>query len=94
MSSRVIYIACARAIWSRHCALVMFFYMCLEKHVCNAMSRGLFIHEHFEWLLVRWRVRATYATDNDKHQIKERFMHESFELLQCELRCVAWPVVS
>jgi hypothetical protein len=86
MSSRVINIACARAIMSRHSALVMFFYMRLEKHVCNAMSRGLLVHEYFECLLVRWRVRATYATDNDNHQTKERFMHESFELLHCELR--------
>jgi hypothetical protein len=59
MSSRVINVACARAINSRHSALVMFFYMCLEKHVCNAMSRGLFILEYVELLLVRWRARAT-----------------------------------
>jgi hypothetical protein len=71
---------------SRHSALVMFFYMRLEKHVCNAMSRGLLIHEYCEFLLVRWRVLATYATDNDNHQTKERFMHESFELLHCEFR--------
>jgi hypothetical protein len=54
--------------------------------VCNAMSRGLFVHVYFEFVLVRWRVRATYATDNDNHQTKGRFMHESFELLHCELR--------
>jgi hypothetical protein len=86
MSSRAINIACARAIMSRHSALVMFFYMRLEKHVCNAMSRGMLIHEYFVFLLVRWRVLATYATDNDNHQIKERFMHDCFELLHCELR--------
>ena len=86
MSSRVINIACARASMSRYRALVMFFYMRLEKHVCNAMYRGLLIHEYVELLLVRWLVRATYATDNDNHQTKQRFMHESFELLHCELR--------
>jgi hypothetical protein len=53
MSSRANNIACARAIMSRHSALVMFLYMRLEKHVCNAMSRGLLIHEYFECLLVR-----------------------------------------
>jgi hypothetical protein len=25
----------------------MFFYMCLEKHLCNAMSRGPLIHDCF-----------------------------------------------
>ncbi len=71
---------------SRHSALVMLFYMRLEKHVCNAMSRGLLVHGSFEFVLVRWHVRTTYATDNDNHQTTERFMHESFELLHCELR--------
>ena len=50
------------------------------------------------FLLVRLRVRATYATDNGNHQSKERFMHESIELLHCELRtntvlnklCLLW----
>jgi hypothetical protein len=60
----------------------MFFYMRLEKHVCNAMYRGLLIHEYFELLFVRWLVRATFATDNDKHQT----MHDCFELLLYELR--------
>jgi hypothetical protein len=64
----------------------MFFYMRLEKHECNAMYRGLLIHEYFELLFVRWLVRATFATDNDKHQTKERFMHDFFELLHYELR--------
>jgi hypothetical protein len=86
MSSRVINIACVGAIMSRHSALVVFFYMRLEKHVCNAMSRGLLVHEYFECVLVRWRVRGTCATDNDNHQTKERFIYESFELLHCELR--------
>jgi hypothetical protein len=54
--------------------------------LCNAMSRGLLIQEYFGFMFVRWRVRATYATDNDNHQTKERFMHESFELLHYELR--------
>ena len=71
---------------SRHSALVMFFYIGLEKHVFNAMSRGTLVHEYFEFLLARWRVRATYTTDTDNLYTKERFMHESFELLQCELR--------
>jgi hypothetical protein len=64
----------------------MFFYMRLETHLRNVMSRGLLIHEYVEFMFVRWRVRATYATDNDNHQTKERFMHESFELLHYELR--------
>jgi hypothetical protein len=98
----------------------MFFYMRLEKHVCKAMSRGLWIHEYFEFMFVRWRVRATYATGNYHHQYamsrglllpeyfdcllvcwrvratyatdtdnlqtKERFMHDTFESLHCELR--------
>jgi hypothetical protein len=45
MSSRAIHIVCARAMMSRPSMLVMFVYMRLEKHVCNAMSRGLLIHE-------------------------------------------------
>jgi hypothetical protein len=45
MSSRAINIACARAMLSRHSVLAMFFCMRLEKHVCNAMSRSLLIHE-------------------------------------------------
>jgi photosystem II stability/assembly factor-like uncharacterized protein len=28
----------------------MFFYMRLEKHLCNAMSRVLFIHEDSEFV--------------------------------------------
>ena len=86
MSSRAINICCARVILSQHSALVMFFYMRLEKHVCNAMSRGLLLHEYFECLLVCWRVRATFATDTDNLQTKERFKHETFEFLHCELR--------
>jgi hypothetical protein len=38
MSSRAIYFDCVRSIISRNRALVMFFYMSLAKHVCNAMS--------------------------------------------------------
>jgi hypothetical protein len=30
--------------------LVMFFYMRLEKHLCNAMSRGLLMHGYFEFV--------------------------------------------
>ena len=41
MSSRALYIACSRGEMSRDSALVMFFYMRLEKHVCNAMSMDL-----------------------------------------------------
>jgi hypothetical protein len=86
MSSRAINIGCARAILSRHSALVMFFCMRLEKNVCNAMSRGLLLHEYFDCLLVCWRVRARYATDTDNLQTKERCMHDAFEFLHCELR--------
>jgi hypothetical protein len=84
MFSRAIHIGCARAIMSRHCSLVMFFYMRLEKHVCNAMSRSLLLREYVECFLVCWRVRATYATDNDNLQTKERFMHATFEFVHCE----------
>jgi hypothetical protein len=38
-------------------------------------------------------VRALYATDNENHHTKERFMHEASEFLHYELRCVACPVV-
>jgi hypothetical protein len=86
MSSRAINIGYARAIMSRHNALVMFFCMRVEKNVCNAMSRGPLLHEYFVCLLVCWRVRATYATDTDNLQTKERFMHDTFEFLHCELR--------
>ena len=86
MSSRAINIGCARAIMSRHSALVMFFCMRLEKNVCHAMSRGLLLPEYFDCLLVCWRVRATYATDTDNLQTKERFMHDTFEFLHRELR--------
>jgi hypothetical protein len=48
----------------------MFFYMRLEKHLRNAMSRGLLIQEYVEFMFVRWRVRATHATKNDIHQTK------------------------
>ena len=84
MSSHAISIGCARATMSRHSALVMFFYIGLEKHVCNAMSRGTLVHEYFEFLLVRWRVRATYATDNDNLHTKGSVMHDFFESLQSE----------
>ena len=62
------------------------FLYAFRKHVCNAMSRGLLVHEYFELFLVLWRVRGPYATDIDNHQTKERFMHKSFELLHLELR--------
>ena len=41
MSSRAMHISCSRVEMSRDSALVMFFYMRLEKHVCNAMSIDL-----------------------------------------------------
>jgi hypothetical protein len=72
MSSRAINIGCARAIMSRHSALVMWFCMRLGKNVCHAMSRGLLLPEYFDCLLVSWRVRATYATDTDNLQTKGR----------------------
>jgi hypothetical protein len=75
MSSRAINIGCARAVMSRRSALVIFFYMRLEKHVCIAMSHGLLLHELFELFLVLWRVRGPYATTIDNHQTNERFMH-------------------
>ncbi len=93
MPSRAINIACATAMMARHSVLVMFFYMRLEKHVCVAMSRGRLIHVYCELLLVRSRIRTTYTADNGNHQSKERFIHESFDLLHCQLRCVACPVV-
>jgi hypothetical protein len=34
------------------------------------MSRGLLIHGYVEFMFVRWRVRATYTSDNDMHQSK------------------------
>jgi hypothetical protein len=43
MSSRAMNIACSRAEMSRDSALVMFFYMRFEKHVCNAMSHDLLL---------------------------------------------------
>jgi hypothetical protein len=48
----------------------MFFYMRFEKHLCNAMSRGLLIQEYVEFMFVRYRFRATYATGNDIPQTK------------------------
>jgi hypothetical protein len=42
---------------------------------------------------VRWRVRSTYAIDNDNNQRKGRFMHGSLEWLHVEMRFVACPVV-
>ena len=41
VSSRAIHIACSRVGMSRDSALVMLFYMRLEKHVCNAMPIDL-----------------------------------------------------
>ena len=43
MSSRAIHTARMGAKMSRDCALVMFFYMRLEKHVCNALSHDLLL---------------------------------------------------
>jgi hypothetical protein len=86
MSSRAINIGCAKAIMSRHSALVFFFCIRLEMNVCHAMSRGLLLPEYFDCLLGCRRVRATYATDTDNLQTKERFMHGTFEFLHCELR--------
>jgi hypothetical protein len=43
MSSRAMHIACTGAKMSRDRVLVMFFYMRLEKHVCNAMSHDLLL---------------------------------------------------
>ena len=86
MPSRAINIVCARAMMSRHSVLVVFFCMRLGKNVFNAMSRGLLLPDYFDCLLVCWRVRATYATDTDNLQTKERFMHDTFESLHCELR--------
>jgi hypothetical protein len=43
MSKRAMNIAGTRAKMSRDSALVMFFYMRLEKHVCNAMSHDLLL---------------------------------------------------
>jgi hypothetical protein len=43
MSSRAIHIARTRAKLSRDSALVMCFYMRLEKHVCKAMSQDRFL---------------------------------------------------
>ena len=43
MSSRAINIACARANVSRDSALVMFYYVRLEKQLCNAMSHDLLL---------------------------------------------------
>jgi hypothetical protein len=39
MSKGAIDFARVKSIISRHSALVMFFYMSLLKHVCNAMSQ-------------------------------------------------------
>jgi hypothetical protein len=43
LSSRAINIACARANVSRDSALVMFYYVRLEKQLCNAMSHDLLL---------------------------------------------------
>jgi hypothetical protein len=43
MSSRAIHIAGASAKMSRHSALVLFFFMRLEEHVCKAMSHDLLL---------------------------------------------------
>jgi hypothetical protein len=86
MSSRAMNIGRATAILSRHSALVMFLCMRLEKNVCNAMSRGLLLHEYFDCLLVCWRVRARYDTDTVNLQTREQCMHDAFEFLHCELR--------
>jgi hypothetical protein len=43
MPSRAMNIACTRATMSRDSALLMFFYMRLEKHLCNAMSHDLLL---------------------------------------------------
>jgi hypothetical protein len=41
ISSRAMHRSCSRVEMSRNSALVMFFYMHLEEHVCNAMSIDL-----------------------------------------------------
>jgi hypothetical protein len=42
--------------------LVMFFYMRLEKHLCNAMSRGLMVHEYIQSLrMACWALRGRWG---------------------------------
>jgi hypothetical protein len=43
ISKRARNIGCTRATMSRDRVLLMFFYMILEKHVCNAMSHDLLL---------------------------------------------------
>jgi len=43
MWSRAINISCTGAQMSRDSALVMFFYMRLEKHLCNPMTHELLL---------------------------------------------------
>ena len=43
ISKRARNIGCTRATMSRDRVLLMFFYMRLEKHVCNAMSHDLLL---------------------------------------------------
>jgi hypothetical protein len=43
ISKRAMNIRCTRAKMSRDRVLLMFFYMRLEKHVCNAMSHDLLL---------------------------------------------------
>ena len=85
MSSRAINICCARVILSRHSAMVMFFYMRLEKHVCNAMFRGLLLHEHgsnivrifFKHSLGTVRTRFEHGSDLSSNLVRTKFEHSS-----------------
>ena len=62
MSSRAMNIACSRSEMSRDSALVMFFYLRFEKHVCIAMSHDLLLalvlvsFDHF--------IKSTFSSDN------------------------------
>jgi hypothetical protein len=54
----------------------------LKQQLCHAMLRGSWIHKYFELMFFRWRVRATYATDNGNHQSKE---DSCMNLLNCRI---------
>jgi hypothetical protein len=78
----------------------IYIYIFIYTYRCIYNNVNMQVNIHISYLdaaakhwFVRWRVRSTYAIDNDNNQRKGRFMHGSLEWLHVEMRFVACPVV-
>jgi hypothetical protein len=85
---------------SVHILIYIYIYIFIYTYRCIYNNVNMQVNIHISYLdaaakhwFVRWRVRSTYAIDNDNNQRKGRFMHGSLEWLHVEMRFVACPVV-